>query len=98
MSFDHSGGKPTTPFRHRKGAAADLEASRQAPGCPGCGLLTNLLGILAPPNPQQPIGCWLWPFSVAGVGFNVAGVVFYVAGVVLGGQQAGPGGLRGAGY
>ena len=46
----------------------------------------------------ETIGCWLWPFSVAGVGFNVAGVVFYVAGVVLGGQQVGPGVLRGAGY
>ena len=37
------------------------------------------------------IGCWLWPFSVAGVVFYVAGVIFYVAGVVLGAQQAGPG-------
>ena len=34
----------------------------------------------------------------AGVGFNVAGAGFYVAGVVFGGQQAGPGVLRGAGY
>ena len=67
-------------------------------GAPGCGLLTELSAGLAPPDPQQPIGSWLWPFSVAGVGFNVAGVEFYVAGVVFGGQQAGPGVLRGAGY
>ena len=45
-------------------------------GAPGCGLLTELITGLAPPDPQQPIGCWLWPFSVAGVGFNVAGVIF----------------------
>ena len=65
-------------------------------GVPGCGLLTELSTGLAPPDPQQPIGCWLWPFSVAGVGFNVAGVVFYVAGVVFGGPQACPEGVPGA--
>ena len=61
-------------------------------GAPGCGSLTTLVVELAPPDPQQPIGCWLWPFSVAGVVFYVTGVVFYVAGVVFGGQQACPGG------
>ena len=53
--------------------------------------LTTLSTGLAPPDPQQPIGWWLLAISVAGV-------VFYVAGVVFGGQQAGPGVLRGAGY
>ena len=59
-------------------------------GAPGCALLTNLSTGLAPPDRQQPMGCWLWAISVAGV-------VFYVAGVAFGGQQASPEVLQGAG-
>ena len=36
-------------------------------GCPGCGLLTNLVAILAPPNRQQPIDCQMCTLGVAGV-------------------------------
>ena len=53
-------------------------------GAPGCGLLTELKTGLAPPDPQQLTGCQMWALGVAGV--------------VFGGQQACPGGLRGAGY
>ena len=52
-------------------------------GASECGSLTKLVLELAPPDSQQPIGCWLWAISVAGV-------VLYVAGVVFGGEQAGP--------
>ena len=50
-------------------------------GAPGCGLLTELVHGLAPPDPQQPIGCQMWALGVAGV--------------VFGGQQPGPTGLGG---
>ena len=36
-------------------------------GVPGCGCLMKLSTGLAPPDPQQPIGCWLWAICVAGV-------------------------------
>ena len=56
-------------------------------GAPGVGMSNQLKPIqaklgtgLAPPDPQQPIGYWLWLISVEGV-------VFYVAGVVFGGKS-----------
>mgnify|MGYP001245562662 CR=1 FL=1 len=59
-----------------------LEASRQVPECSRVRMSNGIRAEVAPPDPQQPIGVWLWTISVAGV-------VFYVAGVVFGGQQAG---------
>ena len=51
-------------------------------GAPGWVCLTTLSTGLAPPDPQQPIGCQMWALGVAGV--------------VFGGQQAGPGVPQGA--
>ena len=52
-------------------------------GAPGCGSLTTLVVELAPLDPQQRVGWWLYAISVAGVSFYVAGVVRCVAGVVF---------------
>ena len=64
-------------------------------GALGCGCLTNLRVGLAPPDPQQPIDCWILAICMAGVLFCRAGVLLYVAGVVFGGQQACPKGVPG---
>ena len=86
--------RPPTTYRlpdvgFRRGRRGIWRPAGRPKGAPGWSCLTKLSDGLAPPDPQQPIGCWIWAISVAGV-------VFYVAGVVFGGQQAGPRVLQGA--